>query len=65
MELPRNAFKHALKAGQEQIGLWSSLSSNYTVEVIQRMPTGGHTVLTWIFVVDPGGGIVVAGSLNQ
>jgi hypothetical protein len=40
-------------------------SSNYTVEVIQRMPTGGHTVLTWIFVVDPGGGIVVAGSLNQ
>ena len=34
MELPRNAFKHALKAGQAQIGLWSSLSSNYTVEVI-------------------------------
>jgi 4-hydroxy-2-oxoheptanedioate aldolase len=34
MELPRNAFKHALKAGQAQIGLWSSLSSNYSVEVI-------------------------------
>jgi len=34
MELPRNAFKRALKAGQPQIGLWSSLSSNYSVEVI-------------------------------
>src|SRR5204863_1394817 len=34
MELPRNAFKHALKAGKAQIGLWSSLSSSYTVEVI-------------------------------
>ena len=34
MELPRNAFKQALKAGQPQIGLWSSLSSSYTVEVI-------------------------------
>src|SRR5690349_21407878 len=34
MELPRNRFKAALKAGQAQIGLWSSLSSNYTVEVI-------------------------------
>jgi 4-hydroxy-2-oxoheptanedioate aldolase len=34
MELPRNAFKHALKAGHAQIGLWSSLSSNYSVEVI-------------------------------
>ena len=34
MELPRNAFKQALKAGKPQIGLWSSLSSNYTVEAI-------------------------------
>lgn len=34
MELPQNRFKRALKAGQAQIGLWSSLSSNYTVEVI-------------------------------
>jgi 4-hydroxy-2-oxoheptanedioate aldolase len=34
MELPRNPFKHALKAGKPQIGLWSSLSSNYTVEAI-------------------------------
>jgi len=34
VELPRNSFKHALAAGKAQIGLWSSLSSNYSVEVI-------------------------------
>ncbi|HYD57815.1 MAG TPA: HpcH/HpaI aldolase/citrate lyase family protein [Burkholderiales bacterium] len=34
MELLQNSFKRALKAGKPQIGLWSSLSSNYTVEVI-------------------------------
>ena len=34
MELPQNGFKRALRAGKAQIGLWSSLSSNYTVEVI-------------------------------
>ena len=34
MDLPRNAFKHALAAGKPQIGLWSSLSSSYGVEVI-------------------------------
>jgi 4-hydroxy-2-oxoheptanedioate aldolase len=34
MEVPANSFKRSLKAGRPQIGLWSSLSSNYTVEVI-------------------------------
>ena len=34
MNLPQNSFKRALRAGKPQIGLWSSLSSNYTVEVI-------------------------------
>lgn len=34
IELPVNRFKHALAAGQAQIGLWSSLSSHYTVELI-------------------------------
>ena len=34
MELPQNSFKRALKAGKKQIGLWSSLASNYSVEVI-------------------------------
>lgn len=34
MELPVNPFKRAIAAGQQQLGLWSSLSSNYSVEVI-------------------------------
>ena len=34
MDLPQNAFKRALQANKAQIGLWSSLSSNYSVEVI-------------------------------
>src|SRR3982074_1038671 len=34
MEVPQNSFKRALRAGKPQIGLWSSLSSNYSVEVI-------------------------------
>ncbi len=33
MDLPRNAFKHALAAGKPQIGLWLSLSSSYSAEV--------------------------------
>jgi 4-hydroxy-2-oxoheptanedioate aldolase len=34
MDVLKNQFKHAINAGKTQIGLWSSLSSNYTVEVI-------------------------------
>jgi 2,4-dihydroxyhept-2-ene-1,7-dioic acid aldolase len=34
MEFPRNAFKHAIAAGELQIGLWSSLCSNIAVEVV-------------------------------
>ena len=34
VELPQNPFKRALARGKPQIGLWSSLSSNYTVEVV-------------------------------
>jgi 4-hydroxy-2-oxoheptanedioate aldolase len=34
MNLPQNAFKRALAAGKPQIGLWSSLASSYSVEVI-------------------------------
>ena len=34
MELPPNVFKRALRAGKPQIGLWSTLSSSYTVEVV-------------------------------
>ena len=34
MDLPQNSFKRALRAGRTQIGLWSSLASHYSVEVI-------------------------------
>jgi len=34
MDLPANSFKRAIKAGRQQIGLWSSLSSHLTVEII-------------------------------
>jgi 4-hydroxy-2-oxoheptanedioate aldolase len=34
MDLPQNAFKRALEARKPQIGLWSSLASSYSVEVI-------------------------------
>jgi 4-hydroxy-2-oxoheptanedioate aldolase len=34
LEFPTNPFKRAITAGKVQIGLWSSLSSNYSVEVI-------------------------------
>jgi 4-hydroxy-2-oxoheptanedioate aldolase len=34
MDLPRNAFKHAIAAGQLQIGVWSSLCSNIAAEIV-------------------------------
>ena len=34
VDLPVNRFKHALRAGTSQIGLWCSLSSHYSVEVV-------------------------------
>ena len=34
MDLPRNAFKHAIAAGQQQIGLWCSLASHVSVEIV-------------------------------
>ena len=34
MDLPVNTFKRALKEGERQIGLWSSLSSHYSVELL-------------------------------
>jgi len=34
MDLPRNPFKHALVAGKQQIGLWVSLASPYSAEVV-------------------------------
>jgi 4-hydroxy-2-oxoheptanedioate aldolase len=35
MDLPRNRFKHAIAAGELQIGLWCSLCSNIAVDVVR------------------------------
>jgi 4-hydroxy-2-oxoheptanedioate aldolase len=35
MELRRNAFKHAIAAGQLQIGLWCSLCSNIAADIVR------------------------------
>ena len=34
MDLPRNAFKEGLKAGRPQVGLWVSLASPYSTEIV-------------------------------
>jgi 4-hydroxy-2-oxoheptanedioate aldolase len=34
VELPRNAFKHALAEGRQQIGLWCTLSHHYGLEAV-------------------------------
>lgn len=34
MDLPRNAFKHAIAEGRHQLGLWSSLPGAYTAEAL-------------------------------
>jgi len=33
MDLPTNAFKHAIRAGRQQIGLWVALANHYSVEI--------------------------------
>ena len=35
MELRRNAFKHAIAAGQLQIGLWCSMCSNIAADIVR------------------------------
>ena len=44
MELPVNHFKHALKAGKPQIGIWSSLSSHIVAEIL------GHSGVDWVLL---------------
>jgi 4-hydroxy-2-oxoheptanedioate aldolase len=34
MDIPINRFKRALVAGQSQIGLWCTLSSHYSIEIV-------------------------------
>ena len=44
MALPRNDFKHALKAGKAQIGMWSSLSSHIVAEIL------AHAGFDWVLL---------------
>ena len=44
MELPVNKFKHALKAGKPQIGIWSSLSSHIVAEILS------HSGIDWVLL---------------
>ena len=34
MEVPQNAFKRAIQAGRQQIGLWVALASPYSAEIV-------------------------------
>ena len=44
MEMPRNTFKHAIAKGQLQIGLWCSLCSNITAEIV------AHSGYDWLLL---------------
>jgi 4-hydroxy-2-oxoheptanedioate aldolase len=66
MNLPRNAFKHAIVAGQRQLGFWLSLGSAAVAEVIagtgydwvmidaEHGPNDLSTVIDQLRVLDPG-----------
>jgi len=47
MDIPANPFKRAIKAGRQQIGLWSSLSSHITVEVIAGSAIATRYCCAW------------------
>lgn len=65
MDLPKNAFKAAIKAKKPQIGLWCSIPSNYTAEVLagagfdwllldtEHTPIDIETVVTQLQAVAP------------
>ena len=44
MDLPRNAFKHAIARGELQIGLWCSLCSPITAEIVS------HSGFDWLLL---------------
>ena len=44
MDLPRNAFKHAIAKGETQIGLWCSLCSPITAEIVS------HSGFDWLLL---------------
>ena len=65
MDLPRNEFKHAIRAGKQQIGLWVSLANAYSAEIVagsgfdwlvldgEHSPNAPTTVLPQLQAVAP------------
>jgi 4-hydroxy-2-oxoheptanedioate aldolase len=65
MDLPKNAFKAAIKAKKPQIGIWASIPSNYTAEVLagagfdwilldtEHTPVDIETVVTQLQAIAP------------
>jgi 4-hydroxy-2-oxoheptanedioate aldolase len=44
MDMPINHFKHAIQSGQKQIGLWSHLCSNISIEIL------AHCNFDWLLL---------------
>jgi 4-hydroxy-2-oxoheptanedioate aldolase len=44
MDMPVNHFKHAIQSGQKQIGLWSHLCSNISIEIL------AHCGFDWLLL---------------
>ena len=44
MDMPRNAFKHAIAKGQLQIGLWCSLCGTVATEIVS------HSGYDWLLL---------------
>ncbi len=65
LPLPKNHFKHAIAAGQQQIGLWCSLPNAFTAEIVapsgfdwllldtEHSPSSVPTVLAQLQAVAP------------
>ena len=65
MKLPENRFKHALRGGRQQIGLWCSLPGSYAAEAVagsgfdwllfdtEHSPGDPLTVLAQLQAVEP------------
>jgi 4-hydroxy-2-oxoheptanedioate aldolase len=72
MDLPCNAFKHAIAKGERQIGIWLTLSSPYAAEAVagagfdwllldmEHSPSSVETVLSQLQAVAayPGAAVV-------
>ena len=44
MDMPRNAFKHAIAKGEVQIGLWCSLCNPIAAEIVS------HSGFDWLLL---------------